>query len=216
MSQWCQESCLACDRLVDGPSSYCSPACQAAMYVDEPFDDSDDDLDDPAYATWHRVNLWVHAVSPTPPLQTPVYTSPSKRILSPPHPTACLTSDSPASTTPHPSPPRPARTSPTATESLVASSTGPASPLSLGSLVRSWAPRTHLPRLTTANFTVWAKGQPTAALPPPLPSDETTSDGDVSPVWWHPTPVPVSPAPRDAVSRRPPAPRGRKLARAAA
>ncbi|KAJ6581277.1 hypothetical protein B0H19DRAFT_1114556 [Mycena capillaripes] len=225
-AQWCFDECMHCGRVVDGQATYCSDDCQlaAAPPVDDESDDEyDDPQDSPSYSSWHRVSLWAQGVDPTPPPSPPVYASPSKRILTPQYPTACITSDSsPIASKLHASPPRPARTSPTATESLVASSSA-ASPISLGSLVRSWAPRAQrpqLPRLTTANFTVFAKTHPP---PPPqlLPSDESTSDGDVSPVWWvsqePPTTTASSPhSPRYVVQRRPPAPRGRKLARALA
>ncbi|KAF8161926.1 hypothetical protein K438DRAFT_1985448 [Mycena galopus ATCC 62051] len=76
---------------------------------------------------------------------------------------------------------RPARASPTMTECLVASSIASSS---LCGLVRYWEPggqRSQLSRLTTANFTVFAN----TPLPPKLlPCDESTSDGEVSPVWW--------------------------------
>ncbi|KAJ7132045.1 hypothetical protein C8R44DRAFT_977725 [Mycena epipterygia] len=189
-AQWCQDACLECGNVVDAQTMYCSTACEATACP------PDEDLDSLSYSSWHRVELWAQNVHPAPRAPT-IYTSPSKRILTPQHPTACITSDSPLSSRPHPSPPRPARTSPTATESLVASSAGPTSPVSLGSFVRSWAPRPHLPRLTTAHFTVFAK-------PQPPPSDETTSDGDVSPVWW------LSPEPDSPRVRRPAAARGRK------
>ncbi|KAJ7918690.1 hypothetical protein B0H13DRAFT_1991291 [Mycena leptocephala] len=224
-SQWCEDECMFCSKVFDGKTSYCSDECQLAAAPPQE-SDSDDDYDDPsespAYSSWHRVSLWAHAVDPTPLPAPSVYASPSKRILTPQYPTACITtpSDEPVAHKPRPSPPRPARTSPTATESLVASSTT-ASPISLGALVRSWAPRAQrpqLPRLTTANFTVFAKTHPP---PPPqlLPSDESTSDGDVSPIWWvsHDPPTTASSprSPRFVVQRRPPVPRGRKLARAA-
>ncbi|KAJ7695152.1 hypothetical protein B0H17DRAFT_445330 [Mycena rosella] len=235
-AQWCLEECLSCSRVFvclsppsscsrsphpqDGHSNYCSADCEAAAtppHEEESDDEYDDPLDSASYSSWHRVSVWAQNVTPTPPLPHPIYTSPSKRILTPQHPTSCLTSDSLVSSKPHPSPPRPARVSPTATESLVASSAGPTSPVSLGSLVRSWAPRPHLPRLTTANFTVFAKAHPTAALAP-LPSDETTSDGDVSPVWWataaEPESPSIPPSGRFFIQRRTPASRGRKAARA--
>ncbi|KAJ7074918.1 hypothetical protein B0H15DRAFT_47776 [Mycena belliarum] len=206
-AHWCLDECLVCDRVLDGPDSYCSPLCQARARppprpddADQDDTDDDDDDDDESYADFHRVALWAQNVAPTPPAAPATFTSPSKRILTTSHPTSALSSDAPARAAPHPSPPRPARTSPTATESLVASST-PASPLSLGSLVRAWAgpPRPHLARLTTS---VFAK---TAGQAPPPPSDET-SDGDVSPGWWA-----LAPPPRYA-PRRPPAPRARKPA----
>ncbi|KAJ6625022.1 hypothetical protein B0H10DRAFT_2005398 [Mycena sp. CBHHK59/15] len=176
--------------------SWCLDECpqSAAAVRDDDDDDQDDDQDpfySPSYSSWHRIALWAQNVDPSPPLAPPIYTSPSKRILTPQHPTACLTSDSPASLKPHASPPRPARSSPTATESLVASSTcSPSPPISLSGFVRSWAPRPHLPRLTTANFTVFAKAHPS---PPPAPLlSDHTDDGDVSPVWWVSAPDPDS------------------------
>jgi hypothetical protein len=219
------DECMHCGRVLDTDANYCSDDCQLAAIppaVESESDDDDyDDGESPSYSSWHRVSLWAQSVDPTPPPSPPVYASPYKRILTPQYPTACITSDSPVSSKPHASPPRPARTSPTATESLVASST--TASISLGSLVRSWAPqakRPQLPRLTTTNFTVFAKTHPP---PPPklLASDESTSDGDVSPVWWvsqEPSSTNSSPnaAPRFSVQRRPPAPRGRKLARAVA
>ncbi|KAJ7026297.1 hypothetical protein C8F04DRAFT_118501 [Mycena alexandri] len=219
--QWCVDECLQCARVFDGQATYCSAQCQ--LDAAPPIDDSDDESDDsPTYSSWDRVSRWAQAVDPTPPPSPPIYLSPSKRILTPQYPTACIiTSDSDVTSKPRASPPRPTRTSPTATESLVATSPT-TSPLSLSGLVRSWAPHTsrpQLPRLTTANFTVFAKTHPP---PPPqlLPSDESTSDGDVSPVWWvsH-DPATTSSSPqsqRFVIQRHAPASRGRKLARAVA
>ncbi|KAJ6504815.1 hypothetical protein C8R47DRAFT_1210071 [Mycena vitilis] len=225
-AQWCVDECFHCGRVVDGQATYCSDDCQiaAAPPVDD-FSEEDDDDESPSYSSWRRVSLWAHAIHPTPPPSPPVYASPSKRILTRQHPTACITSDSSpeSSKPPHASPPRPARTSPTATQSLVASCST-TSPISLGGLVRSWAPRAQrpqLPRLTTANFTVFAKTHP-PPQPQLHPSDESTSDGDVSPVWWlsHEPKTSTSASspdsPRFVVQRRPPIPRGRKLARAVA
>ncbi|KAJ7173853.1 hypothetical protein C8R46DRAFT_582741 [Mycena filopes] len=219
--QFCLHCCLHCTNVVvDDRQAYCSYTCRQLASAPSYIDDKEDDA--PTYSSWHRISLWAQAVDPTPPPSPPLYLSPSKRILTPQFPTACIiTSDSDVTSKPHASPPRPTRTSPTATESLVASSTT-ASPISLGGLVRSWAPkasRPQLPRLTTANFTVFAKTHPP---PPPrlLPSDESTSDGDISPVWWvSQDPATTSSSPesqRFVIQRRAPAPRGRKLARAAA
>ncbi|KAF8196660.1 hypothetical protein K438DRAFT_1967679 [Mycena galopus ATCC 62051] len=222
-AQWCFDECMHCGRVLDNDASYCSDNCHLAAVPPVVEPDSDDDYDDepPAYSSWLRVSLWAQGVDPIPPPAAPsraAYTSPSKRILTPQYPTACITSDSTVSSRHHSSPPRPARTSPTATESLVASSTASSS---LGGLVRSWAPggqRSQLPRLTTANFTVFAK---THTPPPPklLPSDESTSDGELSPVWWvaqePPSASSSNAAPRFVVQRLPP-PRGRKLAPALA
>ncbi|KAJ7126613.1 hypothetical protein C8R43DRAFT_1134937 [Mycena crocata] len=214
-AQWCLDECFQCGRVLDGPTNFCSPQCEAAARPPSP--DTDDTDDDADYASWHRVAQWAHAVHPSPPPSPPVFASPSKRILTPQHPTAALTSNNPVPAKAHASPPRPARTPRTAAESLQASSTASPSPISLGGFVRSWAHhRPQLPRLTTANFAVFAKTHPQA--PPPLPSDETTtSDGDVSPVWWlaaEPDSSASSPASRLVVHRRAPAPRGRKAVRA--
>ncbi|KAJ7623406.1 hypothetical protein FB45DRAFT_925560 [Roridomyces roridus] len=177
---WCLDQCLDCDRVVDAScsSGYCSPVCEAA--ASHRHEEQDDDDDDQSYSSWLRVKAWAESLPPTSP--TPrVFVSPSKRILTPQHPTACLTSDSPLVLENPRTSPRPARTAAptTAAESLVASSAGPVTPISLGSLVRWAAPRPHLPRITTS-FTILAKAHP--APPLLLPSDE--SDSDVSPVWW--------------------------------
>ncbi|KAJ6485961.1 hypothetical protein C8R45DRAFT_1098701 [Mycena sanguinolenta] len=205
-AQWCFDSCLHCGRVVDSDASYCSLNCQQAAATVLPpvdHDDSDDEYEDP----WLRVSLWaqgVHPIPPPPP-ERAVYTSPSKRILTPQYSTACLTSHSTVArhTT---SPPRPAqRTSPTATESLVASSTSAAS--SLGGLYRSWAPaqRPQLPRLTTTHFTVFAKAHESAS-----------ADSDASPLWALPKELPSSksskPPPRAVVHGQRPPPRGRRPA----
>ncbi|KAF7370792.1 hypothetical protein MSAN_00712700 [Mycena sanguinolenta] len=174
-AQWCFDSCLHCGLVVDSDAGYCSDRCEqqaaAVLPVLDRDDDSDDEYDDP----WLRVSLWAQGVDPIPPPppERAAYTSPSKRILTPQYSTACVTSHSTVArhTT---SPPRPAqRTSPTATESLVASSTSAAS--SLGGFVRSWAPaaqRPQLPRLSTGHFTVFAKAHESAS-----------ADSDVSPLW---------------------------------
>ncbi|KAK7030603.1 hypothetical protein R3P38DRAFT_3266346 [Favolaschia claudopus] len=202
--QWAHFECVDCGRVLDDAMDAYCPDCQAAVV-----DDSDDDWDqsDMSYTSYHRVSLWARAVDPTPSRRPPTYISPSKRILSRQYPTACITSDSTISImsfnhkNARPSPPRPAPSSPTATESLVASFT-PAS--SLASFVRSWAPtKPHLPRLTTANVSAaFAKAQL-------LPS-EPSSDGEVSAVWWlSDTTSPPPPSPRPSLP-----PRGRKPSRA--
>ncbi|KAJ7257867.1 hypothetical protein B0H12DRAFT_1232435 [Mycena haematopus] len=210
-AQWCFDECMHCGRVLDEDASYCSDTCQRAAL-------SPDDHDQP-FSSWLRVSLWAQGVPPIPPPppSPAVYTSPSKRILTPQYSTACVTSHSTVSSTHNSSPPRPARTSPTATESLVASSTTASS---LSGFVRSWAPvakRTQLPRLTTANFAVFAKTHP-PSTPRLLPSDECTSDGDTSPIWCvaqePPSPGNSQAAPRYVVQRCPP--RGRKLSPAAA
>ncbi|KAJ7880253.1 hypothetical protein B0H14DRAFT_3434516 [Mycena olivaceomarginata] len=220
--QWCFDECMHCGRVLDTDASYCSDDCHlAAVPVQEPESDDDYENENDSYSAWLRVSLWAQAVDPTPPPSPSphVYTSPSKRILTPQYPTACITSDSTVSARHHASPPRPARTSPTATESLVASSTTPSS---LGGLVRSWAQprekRPQLSRLTTANFALFAKTHHHPPPPPQLLASDESSDGDVSPVWWvsQEPPSASNPhaAPHFVVQRGPPAPRGRKVARA--
>ncbi|KAJ7281748.1 hypothetical protein C8J57DRAFT_1298431 [Mycena rebaudengoi] len=87
MSVWCLDSCPHCDRVVEGTAT-------TPMYSS-------------SYASWHRISAWAQNVSPTPPLSTPIYLSPSKRILTPQYPTACLTSDSTISSNPSPVSPAP-------------------------------------------------------------------------------------------------------------
>ncbi|KAJ7224515.1 hypothetical protein GGX14DRAFT_650915 [Mycena pura] len=216
MDSWCFDECMHCARVVVGSDSYCSPECDAAAGARRLELDSDDDYEDAnsaSYTSWHRVCLWAQNVdSAPPPASSPAHLSPSERILTPQYPTACLTCESSPESLPSKrrgSPPRVARAL-TATNSLVASST--ASPMSFGE--RVWAPRRprpQLPRLTTANFTMFAKANPPLRQPS---SDESEADN----VWWlgREAHTSTSPSSHFIEQRRAPPARGRHLGPAVA